>query len=121
MRIITCNVNGIRSAAAKGFFDWMRRQKPDFACLQEIKAREEDLPKALLAPRGLHAFFHPAEKRGYAGVAIYARKEPDKEVVGLGIPDIDAQSRFLQADFGNLSVISLYLPSGSSGERAQAR
>jgi len=121
MRIVTFNVNGLRSAATKGFTPWMRRQQADVVCLQEIKAREEDLPKALLAPQGLHAFFHPAEKRGYAGVAIYARKEPDKVVLGLGIPDIDAQGRFLQADFGKLSVISIYLPSGSSGEEAQAR
>jgi exodeoxyribonuclease-3 len=121
MRIVTFNVNGLRSAASKGFTAWMRRQKADVVCLQEIKAREEDLPKALLAPRGLHAFFHPAEKRGYAGVAIYARKQPDKVVLGLGIPDIDAQGRFIQADFGKLSVVSIYLPSGSSGEEAQAR
>ena len=64
MRVITCNVNGIRAAHAKGFTEWMRRQKPDVVCLQEIKAQEADLPRALLAPRGLHAFFHPAEKRG---------------------------------------------------------
>jgi exodeoxyribonuclease-3 len=121
MRIVTFNVNGLRSAAAKGFMPWLRRQKADIACLQEIKAQEADLPKTLLAPKGLHAFFHPAEKRGYAGVAIYTRKEPDKVVIGLGIPDIDAQGRFLQVDFGALSVISLYLPSGSSGEQAQAR
>jgi exodeoxyribonuclease-3 len=121
MRIVTFNVNGLRSAAAKGFTAWMRRQKADIVCLQEIKAREEDLPKALLAPRGLHAYFHPAEKKGYAGVAIYARRQADNVVIGLGIPDIDAQGRFLQADFGNLSVISIYLPSGSSGEAAQAR
>ena len=121
MRIITLNVNGLRSAASKGFGPWMRRQGADVVCLQEIKAREADLPRALLAPRGLHAFFHPAEKRGYSGVAIYAAREPDKVTLGLGIPDIDAQGRFLQADFGKLSVISLYLPSGSSGEEAQAR
>lgn len=121
MRIITLNVNGLRSAAAKGFAPWMRRQEADVVCLQEIKAQEADLPRSLLAPRGLHAFFHPAEKRGYSGVAIYAAREPDKVTLGLGIPDIDAQGRFLQADFGELSVVSLYLPSGSSGEQAQAR
>ncbi len=121
MRIITLNVNGLRSAAAKGFAAWMRRQKADVVCLQEIKAREEDLPRSLLAPRGLHAFFHPAERRGYSGVAIYAAREPDKVTLGLGIRDIDAQGRFLQADFGSLSVVSLYLPSGSSGGEAQAR
>jgi exodeoxyribonuclease III len=121
MRIVTLNVNGLRSAAAKGFAPWMRRQKADIVCLQEIKAQEADLPRTLLAPKGLHAFFHPAEKRGYSGVAIYARKVPDNVVMGLGIKDIDAQGRFLQVDFGKLSVISLYLPSGSSGEEAQAR
>jgi exodeoxyribonuclease III len=121
MRIITCNVNGLRSAAGKGFMTWAQRQKPDVLCLQEIKAQEADLAPSLLAPRGLHAFFHPAEKRGYSGVAIYARKEPDKVTLGLGVKDIDAQGRFLQADFGELSVISLYMPSGTMGDAAQAR
>jgi len=121
MRIVTLNVNGIRSAAAKGFVAWMRRQKSDVVCLQEIKARPEDLPRSLLAPRGLHALFHPAQKRGYSGVAIYSRREPDQVPLGLGIPDIDAQGRFLQLDFGSLSVVSLYMPSGSSGDAAQAR
>jgi exodeoxyribonuclease III len=121
MRIVTLNVNGLRSAAAKGFTTWMRRQKADLVCLQEIKAQERDLPRSLLAPRGLHAFFHPAGKRGYSGVAIYSRREPDKVTLGLGIGDIDAQGRFLQVDCGNLSVISLYMPSGSSGETAQKR
>jgi len=121
VRIVTLNVNGIRSAASKGFLDWMKRQKADVVCLQEIKAQESDLPKELLAPAKLHAFFHPAEKKGYSGVAMYARKEPDRAVLGLGIKDIDAQGRYLQLDYGNLSVVSLYLPSGSSGEEAQAR
>jgi len=121
MRIMTLNANGLRAAHAKGFTAWMRKQKPDVACLQEIKAQEADLPRELLAPRGLHAFFHPAEKRGYSGVAIYAKREPDNVVIGLGIKDIDAQGRFLQADFGNLSVVSLYMPSGTMGEEAQAR
>ncbi|HXZ49956.1 MAG TPA: exodeoxyribonuclease III [Usitatibacter sp.] len=121
MRIITLNVNGLRSAAAKGFIAWMRRQKADVVCLQEIKAREADLPRALLAPRGLRAYFHFAEKPGYAGVAIYAAREPDRVAAGLGIADIDAEGRFLQADFGGLSVVSLYLPSGSAGDEAQRR
>src|SRR5438105_3806974 len=121
MRIITLNVNGLRSAAGKGFAAWMRRQKPDVVCLQEIKAQERDLPPALLAPRGLHAFFHPAEKRGYSGVAIYCAKEPDQATLGLGVKEIDAQGRFLQLDFGALSVVSLYMPSGTMGDEAQAR
>ena len=86
MRITTLNVNGLRSASAKGFMPWMRRQRPDVVCLQEIKCREADLTKALLAPRGYHAFFHPAEKRGYGGVGIYSRRGPDNVVLGLGIP-----------------------------------
>ena len=78
MRIVTLNANGIRSATTKGFLDWMKRQKADLVCVQEIKAQEADLPKAILAPAKLHAFFHPAEKKGYSGEAIYARKEPDR-------------------------------------------
>ena len=73
VRIITCNVNGLRSADRKGFTAWMLKQRPDVVCMQEIKAQESDLTKELLAPKGLHGFFHPAEKRGYSGVAIYAR------------------------------------------------
>jgi exodeoxyribonuclease-3 len=121
LRIITCNVNGLRSAHAKGFTAWLARQKPDCACLQEIKARESDLPPEVATPKGLHAFFHPAEKKGYSGVAIYARKEPTRVTLGLGIPEIDAQGRFLEAEFGNLSVVSLYMPSGTMGEEAQKR
>ncbi len=121
MRIITCNVNGVRAAASKGFFEWLARQKPDVACLQEIKAQESDPPQALLAPRGLHGFFHPAEKRGYSGVAIYSKCPPDQVTLGLGIKEIDAQGRFLQADFGTLSVVSLYMPSGTMGDEAQKR
>ena len=118
---MTCNVNGLRAAEGKGFMDWLRRQKPDVACLQEIKAQEADLSRELLAPRGLHGFFHPAEKRGYSGVAIYSKSEPDKVTLGLGVREVDAQGRFLQADFGELSVISLYMPSGTMGAEAQER
>jgi exodeoxyribonuclease-3 len=121
VRIVTANVNGIRSATAKGFLAWMKRQKADLVCLQEIKAQEADLTRDILAPGKYHAFWHTAEKKGYSGVAIYARKEPDKVVLGLGIKDIDAQGRYLQLDYGNLSVVSLYVPSGSSSDEAQAR
>ena len=121
MRIVTCNVNGIRAAHGKGFFEWLVKKKPDVACLQEIKARETQMPREVLAPRGLHGFFHPAEKAGYSGVAIYSRREPDQVTLGLGMKDIDAQGRFIQADFGPLSVVSFYMPSGTMGEEAQAR
>jgi exodeoxyribonuclease-3 len=118
MRIISANVNGIRSANTKGFFSWLARQKADVACLQEIKAQQADLPAQALHVKGLAGYFHPAEKKGYSGVAVYARIEPDTIVQGLGIRDIDAEGRYLQLDFGNLSVISVYVPSGTtSAER----
>ena len=120
MKIITLNANGIRSAANKGFFEWMLKQRPDVVCLQETKAQEHQLLPAIQRPRGFYSYFHDAQKRGYSGVAIYCRKEPDRVQVGLGWSDIDAEGRFLQVDIGSLSVISLYLPSGSSGPERQA-
>ncbi len=116
LRIITANLNGIRSAARKGFFEWMAMQNADFICIQELKAQAEDMPAV---PEGMHGYFHYAEKKGYSGVGIYSKNEPDRIVEGLGIPEIDAEGRYLQADYGNLSVISLYLPSGSSSEERQ--
>ena len=121
MRIITVNCNGIRSATTKGMFTWLKRQKADVICLQEIKALESDVPEAARPWKNWHAFYHPAEKKGYAGVAMYCKREPDKVVVGTGIKWIDDEGRYLQADFGNLSVISLYLPSGSASAAAQEK
>ena len=120
MRIISFNVNGIRSAASKGFFPWMQAQKADVICLQELKAHECQLTGEILAPPGYHGFFHCAEKKGYSGVGLYCAREPDNVRIGLGIPDFDVEGRYIQADFGKLSIISLYLPSGSSGELRQA-
>ena len=119
MRIITVNLNGIRSASNKGFLDWMVAQGADVVCLQELKAQAADMRPEMLVPDGYHGCFHYAEKKGYSGVGIYSRRKPDTVIEGLGIPDIDAEGRYLQADFGNLSVISLYLPSGSSSEERQ--
>jgi exodeoxyribonuclease-3 len=120
VRVITLNVNGIRSAARKGFFRWLAAQKADVVCLQEVKAHEADLDAALLAPKGFSGFFHCAEKKGYAGVALYSRRPPDAVVKGFGVREFDAEGRFLEARFGKLSVISVYLPSGSSGPHRQA-
>jgi exodeoxyribonuclease III len=120
MRIITLNVNGIRSAERKGFFSWMQQQNADIICLQETKAQEHQLNTDPFYPEGYHCFYHDAEKKGYSGVAIYCRKQPDKIISGIGWADADAEGRFIEAQFGNLSVISLYLPSGSSGEDRQA-
>jgi exodeoxyribonuclease III len=119
MRIITANLNGIRSAARKGFFPWMLRQKADVVCIQETKAQAHQLEDPLFHPRGYHAFFHDAEKKGYSGVAIYSRHKPDRVIAGLGWPDVDAEGRYLEVRFGPLSIISLYLHSGSSSEARQ--
>jgi exodeoxyribonuclease-3 len=120
LRVVTLNVNGIRSAAKKGLYRWLAAQKADVVCLQEVKAHEADLDAALLAPRGFSGFFHCAEKKGYAGVALYSRRQPEGVVKGFGVREFDAEGRFLEARFGKLSVVSVYLPSGSSGPHRQA-
>lgn len=118
MRIITLNVNGIRSAARKGFFEWMGQQDADVVCLQETKAQEHQLSE-LICPPGYQAYFFDAEKKGYSGVALYTRHKPDKIHTGLGFTLANTEGRYIQADFGNLSVASLYMPSGTSGEERQ--
>jgi exodeoxyribonuclease-3 len=120
MRIITANLNGIRSAANKGFYAWMKASQADVICLQEIKAQATDMTAEMLAPAGYYGYFHYAEKKGYSGVGIYCKAKPDGVIEGLGIADIDSEGRYIEAQFGNLSVVSLYLPSGSSGEERQA-
>ncbi|SFK18755.1 exodeoxyribonuclease-3 [Nitrosomonas aestuarii] len=120
MQIITLNVNGVRAAARKGFFQWLPEQSAEIVCVQELKAQLPDLSDEIRTPAGYHGFFHCAEKKGYSGVGIYCRNQPDKIVKGIGVDEIDQEGRFIQADFGNLSVISVYLPSGSSGDHRQA-
>lgn len=120
MKIITLNLNGIRSAARKGFLEWLARQQADVVCVQEIKAQAADMTAELLSPAGYHGHFHYAEKKGYSGVGLYSRASPAKVATGFGVTEFDAEGRYLRADFGDLSVISLYLPSGSSGEHRQA-
>lgn len=120
MQIITLNVNGVRAAARKGFFQWLPEQSADVVCVQELKAQLPDLSGEIRAPAGYHGYFHCAEKKGYSGVGIYCRNQPDNIVEGIGVDEIDQEGRFIQADFGNLSVISVYLPSGSSGDHRQA-
>jgi exodeoxyribonuclease III len=115
MRIITVNLNGIRSAASKGFFRWMRRQDADIVCVQETRAQAEQCTRQMLRPRGYFGFLHSGERKGYAGVAIYTRRQPDNVRMGMGVTDFDSEGRYVQVDFGTLSVSSLYLPSGSSG------
>jgi exodeoxyribonuclease-3 len=120
VRIITLNLNGVRSAASKGFFRWLPLQGADILCVQELKAQAGDIIGEIASPDGYQSYFHCAEKKGYSGVGIYARRQPDQVMEGVGVPEIDAEGRYLRADFGPLSVISIYFPSGSSGEHRQA-
>ena len=120
LRIITLNLNGIRSAARKGFFDWLQRQDADLVCLQELKAQAGVLPRECLNPGGLFGYFHCAEKKGYSGVGLYSRRPPEQVIEGFGIPEFDAEGRYLEAVFGKLSVVSVYLPSGASSPERQA-
>jgi exodeoxyribonuclease-3 len=119
MRIISVNTNGIRAAARKGFFKWMQKQKPDVVCIQETKAQEHQLADPVFSPDGYRSYFHDAQKKGYSGVAIYTRHEPDQVHHGIGWHIMDDEGRWIRADFGNLSVISLYMQSGSSKEERQ--
>ena len=120
MRIITLNLNGIRSAARKDFLPWLTRTRADVVCVQELKAQAGDLDDRMRAPGGFRGYFHHAEKKGYSGVGLYCRREPDRVVEGLGNREADAEGRYLRADFGPLSVISVYLPSGSSRRASPA-
>lgn len=119
MKIITLNVNGIRSAAKKNFFDWMLKQNADIICLQEVKAKQSDLVDPIFFPKNYFAYFHEAEKPGYSGTAIYSRYQPIEVLYGLGFSAADQEGRYVQLNFDKLSVASLYLPSGSSGELRQ--
>ncbi len=119
MRVITSNLNGIRSAARKGFFHWLRRQKADVVCLQELKAQLDQLEDRIFWPPSFHCHYHPAERKGYSGVGIYCRREPDEVIHGIGWEDFDREGRWIEARFGRLSLVSVYLPSGSSSEERQ--
>jgi exodeoxyribonuclease-3 len=119
LRVVSFNCNGIRSSARKGFYDWMLAREADFVCLQETKAQERQVPPAAAAVGHYNAFFLDAVKPGYSGVAIYAKRIPDRVVRGLGWPEYDAEARYLQLDYGNFSIASLYVPSGTSGYARQ--
>jgi len=120
LKVITLNVNGIRSAERKGFFRWLPAQKADVICLQETKAQESDLEGGPFQIKGYERYLHSAEKKGYAGVALYCKRKPDAVVKGFGVKEFDDEGRFVEARFGKLAVISIYLPSGSAGPHRQA-
>ncbi|WP_199104380.1 exodeoxyribonuclease III [Aquitalea sp. ASV11] len=119
LRIISANLNGIRSATTKGFLSWIADQQADFICLQELKAQANDLTSAMMTPAGMKGYFHFAEKKGYSGVGIYTKYLPEQVIEGLGIPEIDAEGRYIELVYGKLSLVSVYLPSGSSGDHRQ--
>jgi exodeoxyribonuclease-3 len=119
-RIISYNVNGIRAALRKGLIDWLKVINPDIVCLQEIKAQNEQIPVFDFVEAGYINFWFPAKRKGYSGVAILTKTEPDKVVYGMGIEKYDDEGRFLRADYGDISVVSVYFPSGSSGDERQA-
>jgi exodeoxyribonuclease-3 len=119
LRVITINLNGIRSAAKKGFFDWLLRQDADVVCVQELKAQAIDLQAPLFAPADYYRYFHYAEKRGYSGVGIYSRIQPKQVIVGLGWEIVDREGRYVAIDLGNVRVASLYMPSGTTGAHRQ--
>lgn len=121
MRIITANTNGIRSANNKGFFDWLATQDADVVCIQETKAQFHQLTDPVFQPEGYSCIYNDAEKKGYSGTAMYCKKPPQGFVTELGWDPADSEGRYIRADYDRVSVISLYMPSGSSGDAAQAK
>ncbi|MFK7864405.1 MAG: exodeoxyribonuclease III [Pseudohongiellaceae bacterium] len=121
MRIMTFNANGIRAAARKGFFEWLPEANVDVVCVQETKAQVDQLSDSIFHPEQFECHYFDAIKKGYAGTALYCRKKPDKIKSGLGFEIADSEGRYIHAEFGNLIVASLYLPSGSSGDAKQLR
>ncbi len=112
-------MNGIRAATKKGLYDWLAIENPDVVLIQETKAKPDQIDRGELKKMGFHSFFHSAEKPGYSGVAILTKEEPDNVVVGCGVEKYDREGRVLRVDFGDVSVLSTYFPSGSSGEQRQ--
>ncbi len=120
MKIISYNVNGIRAAWKKGFLEWIQFVNPDIICIQETKAQPDQIPVFELQEIGYFTYIFSAKKKGYSGVAIITKQEPDNVVYGMGISKYDDEGRFIRADYKDISVVSVYHPSGSSGELRQA-
>lgn len=114
MKIISYNVNGIRAATNKGLMDWLKAANPDVLCLQEIKALPEQIDHELVKQTGYTGFYHSAEKKGYSGVAILTKRQPDHVEIGCGIDYIDREGRIIRADYGDISIMSVYIPSGTN-------
>lgn len=120
MRVITYNVNGIRSAIKKGFLDWLKTDPADVICLQETKAMKTDVDYAAIEALGYDTYWFSAEKKGYSGVAIFTKIKPEAVFYGNGIMQSDAEGRVIRADFGDVTLINAYFPSGTSGDIRQS-
>ena len=119
MKIVSYNLNGIRAAMNKGLLDWLGQYNPDVFCIQESKAQPEQIDLLAFEELGYHAYLHSAEKKGYSGVGIFSKQVPDRVVVGMGNPRYDSEGRVLRADFGDISVLCVYIPSGTTGDIRQ--
>ncbi|MFA6807252.1 MAG: exodeoxyribonuclease III [Bacteroidales bacterium] len=119
MKIISYNLNGIRAASKKGFVEWLEEEAPDVICIQETKAQEDQMPTFELNAIGYDCYYFSAQKKGYSGVAILSKTKPDAVIYGMGIEKYDYEGRFIRADYGDLSIISVYHPSGTSGDLRQ--
>jgi len=121
MKIISLNLNGIRSAINKGLFNWLEEENPDLFCVQETKAQPEQIDTFTLQSLGYgYSVIHSALKKGYSGVAIFSKQKPDYYAIGTGRPDFDREGRVVRADFGDVTVVCVYIPSGTTGEERQA-
>jgi exodeoxyribonuclease-3 len=120
MKIITYNVNGLRAAITKGFPEWLQQEQPDVLCLQETKLQPEQYPFELFEELGYKGYVYSAQKKGYSGVAILTKQHPDHVEYGMKIRQYDNEGRFIRADYGDLSIVSVYHPSGTSGDERQA-
>ena len=120
MKIVSYNLNGIRSAINKGLLDWLQMEDPDVFCIQESKAQPEQIDTLAMQELGYHSYIHSAEKKGYSGVCIFSKQVPDRVVAGMGIPAYDSEGRVLRADFGDITIVCVYIPSGTTGDARQA-
>lgn len=119
MKVISYNVNGIRAAVNKGLYQWLEKESPDILCLQEIKATEDQIDLITIQSLGYNYYFHSAEKKGYSGVGILTKRVPDLVKVGMDIPTYDKEGRVLRADYGDMTVLCVYIPSGTMGDIRQ--
>jgi exodeoxyribonuclease III len=121
MKIITYNVNGLRAAASKGLSEWLAQENVDVVCFQETKLQPDQYPKEMMQAAGFDNYYlFSAEKKGYSGVAILTKRQPDHVEYGMGLEEYDKEGRFIRADYGDLSIVSVYHPSGTSGDERQS-